>query len=643
MAEACEGMLSKLLPEASLEAVPPPPPLYASRFYRWPLTSGAFNFNQLRSEDLIVGDLELRVHLAPGGAAVIVHGTVAPGAASAELRPMWRPLWRFLTTFVQGNRSDSNKAARVRLLRERREATSIPWPLMLFRRHPLLDEWPKGGCGEVIPPPMYFPLTIGPSTTRLDLKASSVIPLPPEYHAPSKGETLLLGVATADNRPIELPLTELGGHFLVLGGESVERDATVETLLAQVRGLGGGLVVLDGAGENVRRIAAQLSQTDRHRRAWIDLGNPAGSLRLNLLSVPPLAGRASPAAAEAAALVSALEDNIPLFGVYLGQMGVSTWGNRGGSTLLLDWARLLLIRHHRPRIVEDPTLMAAAPAPDPGILYELLGEPDALPILVTEEDTEWDTPSASLSMRLEEAADDGAHAAQVARATLTAMQGRISGASTADRRLAAAGLRDQLRPVMQNPALGGMWRGPYTAPAELLSRSPGAVLLARLPLSGDARDASSARLYGSYMVTCIVAAGMLRLRSGQSGPPVAMVLQDAEEWVARGMLESHLQVLGRAGVGVLMVTSRLPWGEEGTTFLDNWGTWLIRSLDAEDAGMMRRRLLGLGVTADLPLTSMPPGVALVKFPHSSGSIVATADTVSAGVHRSWQHDLVKVS
>lgn len=112
----------------------------------------------------------------------------------------------------------------------------------------------------------------------------------------------------------------------------------------------------------------------------------------------------------------------------------------------------------------------------------------------------------------------------------TIMQGRIGSASTADRRLTAAGLRDRLRPAMQNPALSRMWRGPYTAPAELLSRSPGAVLLARLPLfSTDARDSSSARLYGSYIVTCLTAGARWRLRCDQSSPPVAMVLQDAEE------------------------------------------------------------------------------------------------------------------
>jgi hypothetical protein len=647
MAEACEGLLSRLLPVASLEAVPPPRPLSAADFYRWPLTSGAFNFNQLLSEDLLVGDFELRVHLAAGGAAVIVHGTAAPGGASSELLPMWRPLWRFLPTFVQGKRSESNKAGRVRLLRERSDARSIPWPVMLFRCYPLWDEWPKDGSGEAVRPPMYFPVTGGPGTTRLDQKASSVIPLPPGYHAPSEGERILLGLSTADNRPVELPLTELGGHFLVLGGECVEREATVEMLLEQVTGLGGGLVVLDPAGENVRRIAARLPQADRHRRAWIDLENPAGSLRLNLLSVPPLVGRSNSAAAEAAALVSALEDNVPLLGTYLGHMGVSTWSNKGGSALLLDWARLLLIRHHRARIVEDPSLISAAPAPDLGILYELLGEPDTLASLVMEEADAWIKPSAPLAMRLEEAADDGACTAEVVQGTLNVMQERLRSLSTAQRRLTAAGLRDQLRPAMHEPALSRMFRGPYTAPAELLSRSPGAVLLARLPLFGadmrEARDVTLARLYGSYIVTCVVAAARWRLRCGQSSPPVLVVLQDAEEWIARGMIETHLQMLGRAGVGVLMATSRLPHGEGGTVLLDNCGTWLIPSLAAEDAGEMRRRLRGLGVAVDLPLTRMPAGATLVKFPHSSGSIVATANMTGASMHgSSHKRDLMKV-
>lgn len=644
MAEASEGMLSRLLPEANLEAVPPPLPLHAPGFYRWPLSSSSFNFSQLLSEEMLAGDFELRMHLAAGGAGVIVHGTAGPGAACVGLRPMWRPLWRRISPVEKGKRSDSNKAARVRLLRKRSEATNIPCPVLLFRRYPLWDEWPKDGSGVVDPPPMYFPVTVGLGTTRLDLKASSVIPLPPGYHVPSQGERILLGVTTADNRPIELPFTELGRHFLVLGGERVEREVTVEMILQQFRGLSGGLVVLDPAGENVRRIAAQLPQGDRHRRAWIDLENPAGSLRLNLLSVPPLAGHANPAAAEAAALVSALEDNVPLFSTYLGQMGVSTCGTRGGSTLLLDWARLLLIRHHRARIVDDPSLISAAPAPDIGILYKLLGEVDVLPGLVMKEAAEWAASSGALGMQLDLVGHDGACAAEVVQANLRAIQRRMS-SGAAEKRLAAAGVRDQLRPAMHHPALSRVWRGPYTAPAELLSRSPGAVVLARLPLfDADARDAAAARLYSSYIVTCLTAAAMWRLRCGQSSPPVLVVLHDAQEWLAGGMLESQLQMLGSAGVGVLMVTAKLPRGEEGTRFLDNCGTWLIRSLAAEDAEVIRRRLLGLGVTADLPLTSMTAGVVLVKFPHSSGPTVATVDTTMAEVqgllHR---QDLVKVS
>ncbi len=400
----------------------------------------------------------------------------------------------------------------------------------------------------------------------------------------------------------------------------------------QVVGLGGGLLYLDPSDDGARRVAAQLPLASRYRRGWIDMENPVGSIRLNLLSVPPVEGRSNSAASEAAALVSALEDQVPLLDAYLVELGVSSWINREGSNLLLDWACVLLLAHHRARIVGDQQQISQTPAPDLQTLYELLlSQPDVLPNFVTQEEAEWALPAPALAAQLSLAGADGEEARRVAQKTLTAIDDRLDHMGVAYRGLLAASLMNQLRPALYHPSLSRLWRGPFTAPAELLGRNPGPVLLAHLPLrlSGETSVSSStACWYGSYIVACMVAAARWRLRSGQSSSatPLLLVLQDASVWLTGNMLMRHLDELGRAGISLLATATELPDAEVGAWLLDSTGTWWVHSLNAVDAQVVSKRLRNLGVRADLSLSNLPSGVAVLKFPTQQGPIVATVYT-----------------
>ena len=171
------------------------------------------------------------------------------------------------------------------------------------------------------------------------------------------------------------------------------------------------------------------------------------------------------------------------------------------------------------------------------------------------------------------------------------------------------------------------------AAPDLLGGTRGPVLLARLPVHGVShQDAMAARWYGSYLLSCIVAAARWRLRSGTSavgGPPLLLVLQDAAVWVNTttiGLLSAHMEALGRAEIALLVAGGELPGGTEGEWLLDNTGTWWVHSLKRDGAGMVGERLRHMGIAADLALTTMPSGVAVLKFQGLRGPIAATVYT-----------------
>lgn len=238
------------------------------------------------------------------------------------------------------------------------------------------------------------------------------------------------------------------------------------------------------------------------------------------------------------------------------------------------------------------------------------------------------------------AGERGIEAMRTVLDNLASLEERLAATSPAEQRVVSAAMRDQLRAALHHPSLYRMWSGPMHSPADLLGRTPGPVLLARLPATGVSHpDALAARSYGSYLLSCVLAAASWRQRSGAvgewdiAGPPVLVVLQDASTWLSgngSNPLSAHMDVLGRAGIALLMAGAKLPEGTEGEWLLDNTGTWWVHSLASSDAMAVRRRLQKLGMAADVPLTAMPDGVCLLKLPGSDSPVVATAYTGAAG-------------
>jgi hypothetical protein len=124
-----------------------------------------------------------------------------------------------------------------------------------------------------------------------------------------------------------------------------------------------------------------------------------------------------------------------------------------------------------------------------------------------------------------------------------------------------------------------------------------------------------------------------------------VVLDDVSVWDEWGFLPAALDVLGQAGIAVLIVSSRLPATADPTRWLHCAGTWWINSLDAADVTPIRDLLQARGVTADLPLGALPPGVSVVTANTAQGSITATVytdlDRVSAVRAACGQEGLVR--
>lgn len=632
MSEALAGLLPRLLPELQLEPAPGPAlqTAGAKGFYLWPLPptgrpNRAGTFAALLDESLLIGDLEVRLHLVARGAACLVWGTPGPTARAAGLRSIWRPLRRFAS--VRPHRPPAARRGKPARLLHRRSSPLPSWLVRAFRRYPMWDLWPGG-----VPSAIELPATGGPGTARLDTKTSLVVPLPAGYVFPDPMErALLLGESTADGRPVGLPITlatggahpAWGRHFLALGQAAAGRGATVEAMIRQAISAGVGLVHLDPIGGEGRRLAGQIPAAARPRVKWADIENPAGSLRINLLAVPPLGVFGSREAAEASALSAAVEDHVPLLGAYLSLLGL-TAGSESGREMLLDWARVLLLTHHRERLVG-----AALPAPPPDLrtLYELIKEPGTLPTLAAAERDAWDTPCPALAGALERAGAAGEAAVALARATLAELESRQGPEGRADRHLLAAGLRDRLSPALDHPALSRLWRGPFDSPANLLNRVPAPIILSRLPTVNVATaEAVAARWYGLYIFVAAVAAAKDRLRVGSTRPPLLLVVAETNAWHATGLLRDHLDALGRAGIAVLSTTASLPPGPAGDRLLAGAGTWWLHTLESGDVERLRAALRRLNVTADLPLAQLPSGVAVVKSISPTGAVVATAYT-----------------
>jgi hypothetical protein len=433
---------------------------------------------------------------------------------------------------------------------------------------------------------------------------------------------------------------EWGGHLAVLGVDPSARWTTVCSLISQALDAGIGVLHLDSTGESGRELAAHLAIAGRVPILWNDLENPGGSVRLNLLAAQPPPDDGG-SAAIAATLLLALEVHLPMLGEYLRLLGVPVALGRGN--LVLDWAHVLVLRHYR-------TLLAGigppAPLPDLPLLYAALATPEVLPGLLRDEERAWFLPDPALEHALAVAGAVGKHGRARAQATLAALSARRMAEPPSMLRLQAATLRTRLAPALEHTALCHLWQGATQAPAAIFDRTPGPLLLTRLPTrKGPAADAAAARWYGYYLLAVVIAVARARVRGSRAGPPFLVVLDDVSVWDEWGFLPAALDVLGQAGIAVLIVSSRLPATADPTRWLHCAGTWWINSLDAADVTPIRDLLQARGVTADLPLGALPPGVSVVTANTAQGSITATVytdlDRVSAVRAACGQEGLVR--
>ena len=121
-------------------------------------------------------------------------------------------------------------------------------------------------------------------------------------------------------------------------------------------------------------------------------------------------------------------------------------------------------------------------------------------------------------------------------------------------------------------------------------------------------------------------AGVDRLRGIGAGPPFLVVLDDVSIWGADGLLPAALDLLGQAGIAVLMASARLAPSPDSLRWLNRATTWWISSLDAADVAPLRDQLQARGVTADVPLGALPPGVSILTTATTQGPVTATVYT-----------------
>jgi hypothetical protein len=188
-------------------------------------------------------------------------------------------------------------------------------------------------------------------------------------------------------------------------------------------------------------------------------------------------------------------------------------------------------------------------------------------------------------------------------------------------------LTNRLAPVFEAAYLRPWWDAPLSAPGTLLNDAPRCLDI-YLPLAGSSEaHFVPTRRYGFYLLACIIGAAQERLASGRSHPPLLIVLTEGSGWWAGSLLRRYRDLLAQAGIAVLTTCSQLPSVLIGSYLLAETATWWLHSLTPADAWVLRRCLQRWNVETDLPLTRMPPGIAVLKTESGQDSpLVATVDT-----------------
>lgn len=458
----------------------------------------------------------------------------------------------------------------------------------------------------------------------------------------------------------------LSEHILVTGGSDAWRRDVAGSLVAQALDMRMTVVAVDGgaapdeppASDRVRaRIAstnlkghkfgsgspdhlkpvgavgsdpllpAVLRLSDSaagtRRVAQIDMDNPAGSVRPNMLyiSAPALLPRVQ---GEAFAALQALRAGIHaqmrflqavnVTGIDAGLSGISdaevaAAGVGGpGIALVEAWLTVLLLRHHRARLLlasrsvalpldgtaspdasysagtSASTIARLIPAcPNLPALMMVLEQSETLLSLLRREGEAWSDPDWIGLLRNE----GGILGEEVVHAAQEALDGArsVEHMDPSDMFMYGAALRGQLKRLLGHPGMIRMLRGPHVSMADLLRG--GATRMLRVNLSGAYRTAAlpyseddlARKHYGLYLLWSLWAASQQREalsmyqqqkdefgRVGQTRPhpvhPVLLLLHGAGAWFGSGspLAEAaKLRELGheRSGIAVAVTASGL--------------------------------------------------------------------------------------
>jgi hypothetical protein len=538
-------------------------------------------------------------------------------------------------------------------------------------------------AGEIPPPAAYIlppvpsqVLVLGRATE--DGRPVGVPALRRSHSAPAKpasstapapqGNTDTLLPDERLHRPMQLhPM--LSEHILVVGGSDAWRRDVSGSLVAQALAMRMTVVAVDGgaapdepsASDRTRaRIVPtdfrghkfESGATDHHKSVravgsdpllpamlrlsdsasgtrrvpQIDMDNPAGSLRPNILYMaapawlPPAQGEAF-AALQAlraglhaqmrflqAVNVTGIDDG--LSGISAAEVAAAGAGGEGGPgmTLVEAWLIVLLLRHHRARLLlasrgmvlplestgspdasystgsSASTIARLIPAcPDLPSLMLVLEQSETLSSLLLREGEAWSDPSWIGLLRNE----GGILGEEVVHAAQEALERALSVAhmDPSDMFMYGAALRGQLKRILGHPAMIRMLRSPHVSMADLFHG--GATRMLRVNLSGAYRTAAlpysdddlARKHYGLYLLWSLWAASQQREalsvyeqqkdefgRVGHAQPypvhPVLLLLHGAGAWFGSGspLAEAaKLRELGheRSGIAVAVTASGL--------------------------------------------------------------------------------------
>lgn len=443
----------------------------------------------------------------------------------------------------------------------------------------------------------------------------------------------------------------LAEHLLVAGGSDAWRRDVAGSLVSQALDMGVTVVAVDGGPPPDEpplsaRYLSRITSPDLKRRgvgmlpfgsagvtgadplspiilrvgdrahaekwvAQIDLDNPAGSVHPNMLYVaaspwlPPLQGEAT---ATSLALETGLAAQmrflraVNVTGMDVGIDVARTEDSGPGMAILEAWLTVLLLRHHRARLLlasrgisssasgRDPRVLGSSPVsashkassspsssslpscPDLPALMVVLEQSETLLSLLQRERAAWSDPEwLALIQKAGVAGERALHAANAALARAS----EVECIDPHDLFLYGAALRGQLKRVVGRTALVRMLSRPHVSLTDLLH--PGTIRMLRVNLSGAYRTATppysdddlARKTYGLYLLWALWAVSNQRQSPIMEGvppgyssslepDPLLLVLHGAGAWFGSGSPlsePSNLRELGRDGSDIAVAAT----------------------------------------------------------------------------------------